>query len=249
MKITIAASALMLLLSHAAAGQETKREPPDRAAERFTVFVYAAEGAEAGGKEKIEKVTDEVRKKIKDKDKWFVISSDREEAEITVEILAHRVDAQPMTTVERQVSVDTWSDRSHRLRVELIEKDEFIEQHTIHARAQGPGFVNDMMGALQRRKEAGKLKDAVPRQNLSAHEIRDLRAAVASSEELTHCLRSSRKNDILRSHVPLAHLPRFTRRPWRPDDMPPPSRPCDREFGAPAASDCAQDGAPPTDAR
>ncbi len=153
MKISFVASALTLLLSHAAAGQETRREPPDKPAERFTVFTYAADNAETGGKVTIKKVTDEVRKRIKDRNKWFVMSPDREKAEIAVEILAHRVNAQLMPTVERRVSFDGSS-------VELIERDELIEQHSIDAKVQGPGFVSSMTGARQRRREAGKLKDA-----------------------------------------------------------------------------------------
>ncbi len=82
------AFALLLSLGGAAAQKEPLPKKPDRP---FTVFVLARPSDEAQATEELIRGTEELKKRIARNKDWFRPVPGREEAEIIVEIDAHRV--------------------------------------------------------------------------------------------------------------------------------------------------------------
>lgn len=61
--------------------------PPDEPEEPFTVFVLANAGNNLKDKNSPAYTIEEIKKKVKDRKKWFRLAEDRQEAEIVIELI------------------------------------------------------------------------------------------------------------------------------------------------------------------
>ncbi len=78
-------------------------QPPERPAERFTVYVEADPRATVAPNESIAKVRDEVADGVKKRKKWLFLTDNRDKAEVFVEVLSHRVREEHMSTLGTRV--------------------------------------------------------------------------------------------------------------------------------------------------
>ena len=155
MRMSPISSILMLLLSHAAMGHETRLETSSQPAKPFTVFVYADDNAVAGRELAITEVTDETRKKLRDRNDWFLLSTDLERADIVVKILRHRAIEELKTIVDKRVSYIDCGGLGHQRNTEYLERDVLVHQHSIDVRVKGPGFLISLTGTHPRGEDKG----------------------------------------------------------------------------------------------
>jgi hypothetical protein len=147
----LAASVLTLLLSPTV-DQENPRKPPKEPEERFAVFVYAVDNAEAGGEHSIPEVVDEVKAKLQKRKRWFLLAPSPEKAELVVEILGHRVEAR-MEDVVRSFDFSTTA-------LGPPTEPVLVETHYINSRLEGLGYERSLTGTLERKTSGGNLGHA-----------------------------------------------------------------------------------------
>jgi hypothetical protein len=132
-----------------------ERPAPDEPAERFTVLVFSEVRDDPDVKTKfpITKVTGEVRKRVKDRKKWFLVSDRREGAEILVEVMNHKVDERMRTRMEYRVD-ETGNGK------QLVDVTWTEEQHFLEVRVHLPGGNQTLIEGRDVRENGGSLKGA-----------------------------------------------------------------------------------------
>jgi hypothetical protein len=87
----MAVPALILVLTATVAAGTRAQEPPEKPDRPFTVLVRASESGEAEKDKDLVQASEELRKQIASRRRWFRTASESESAEIVVEVEEHRV--------------------------------------------------------------------------------------------------------------------------------------------------------------
>lgn len=117
---------LTLTMTTGLAGVQSGRDEPDEA---FAVYVFTnlEDDPEKDDKYDVEKVTKEVKNRIKKDKKWFIVTDSPEKADIKLEIVRHTVNAQVRHRMDARVNAtgtgkdwvtETWMQEHHYLEVE-----------------------------------------------------------------------------------------------------------------------------------
>jgi hypothetical protein len=132
------------------------QERPDEPKERLTVFVFTEQVDDETtpkGKFPIRRVTDEVRKRVRDRKKWFVTSERREGADVLVEVMRHTVEERMRTRMEYRVN-ESGNGK------QLVDVTWTEEQHFIEARVALAGGFQTLVEGRDVREQGGSLKGA-----------------------------------------------------------------------------------------
>jgi len=130
------------------------RSPPERPAERFTVYVEIAPEFASTSGESNEGVLASVSKRIKKRKNWLFLTEDPDKAEVRVQILGHRVREEHVTSITSRVR-----DRP-RLRddagppVDYVDENYVSERHYLQAGVTVLGRVRMLAGHDGRKKGA-----------------------------------------------------------------------------------------------
>ncbi len=147
----------------------TDQTPPKRPAERFTLYVFSEGSSPAESGYSMEKVLEEVKKRMKKRGKWLSLAENREQAEILVELLGHRVREEHVTKLSTRVRSRPRSSDGD-IPIDYVDTNYISERHYIEARAEILGVDRILVGHDGREKGAS-LKGAA---SALARQLEDL---------------------------------------------------------------------------
>ncbi|MFQ5792320.1 MAG: hypothetical protein ACE5JI_17770 [Acidobacteriota bacterium] len=154
MKKRLVVLGVALCFCVAAAPADTKeRKPPKKPNEAFTVFVYADPRGSEKIKKRIFNATEELKKRIRKKKDWFLLSGSKDKAEIVVEVLQHLISEQFVNKLDTRVSRGGVSK-------EWVDVNYLSARHYVEARVTLLGHQMMLKGADER-KRGGNMKRAV----------------------------------------------------------------------------------------
>jgi len=118
---------------------QPQRKGPDKPAERFTVYLFADEGAPEAERS-MPQVVREVAKAIRKRKNWLLVTSNREKAEVFVRLLGHRVREDYTTTLTKRGRFRLVSGPDGEIPIDYLDSNFISEQHYIQASVEVLGY-------------------------------------------------------------------------------------------------------------
>jgi tetratricopeptide (TPR) repeat protein len=168
-KRILLAFGFVIFFLHPSLEGSTDQAPPKKPAERFTVFVYLDESPPVGSGYSVDKILEEVKKRIKKRGKWLVLTENQSKANISVQILGHRVRQEHVTKLTTRVRSQPRSSDGD-IPVDYVDTNYFSERHYIETRVDIFAVARILVGHDGREKGAS-LKGAA---SALARQLEDL---------------------------------------------------------------------------